>query len=515
MGRVYKGTRIAGGESVAVKLLRDDLADDEEILPRFLQEKRLLASLDHPNIVKVFDLVVDDGNLGIVMELVTGGNLRPHVKRGPIGAENVVALGRQVASALSAAHAGGVIHGDVKPENILVAEPDAPLTVKLGDFGIARLFDSTVSRTSAMTPIGTPTYMAPELATGERVGPASDVYSLGVLLYEALTGRPPFTADSQFALAHAHVTTPPPRPDGISEAWWALLQRLLAKPAADRPTADEVAAALAERRCEPDLATVSPASETIDRVSGRSTIIKTRPASPAADPAESSARNAARSRRLIAGGIAATVLLAIGGSLAWANGWRGTSTRTNPAAATLSPASAVRSSAATPMPTLTTTTIATVPVSSASPPPRGQALPTAAGQPTLTAGNGGRTAQPHTPPAPAARVTTPADTTQQCQNASNPGGLDIGVGLSNSGGPNHVPQPCSAIWLVLTEVHYITYAKACLEDANGTDTRCGEWIYLLDNGAWNRLLNGVKPGDRWQLYLRAEGPGHVGFRFSG
>jgi len=94
MGRVYEGTRIASGESVAVKLLRDDLADDEEILPRFLQEKRLLASLDHPNIVKVFDLVVDDGNLGIVMELVTGGNLRPHVKRGPLGAGDVMALGR-------------------------------------------------------------------------------------------------------------------------------------------------------------------------------------------------------------------------------------------------------------------------------------------------------------------------------------------------------------------------------------------------------------------------------------
>jgi hypothetical protein len=109
----------------------------------------------------------------------------------------------------------------------------------------------------------------------------------------------------------------------------------------------------------------------------------------------------------------------------------------------------------------------------------------------------------------------PADTTPQCKAASNSGGLDIGEELNNSGGPNFVPTPCTSIWLTLTEVHYITYAKACLENSSGTDTRCGGWVYLNDNGAWNRLLTGVEPGDRWQLYLKAQGPGYVGFNFSG
>jgi len=118
----------------------------------------------------------------------------------------------------------------------------------------------------------------------------------------------------------------------------------------------------------------------------------------------------------------------------------------------------------------------------------------------------------------ATRATTKApraDLTKQCQTASRSGGLDIGSNLNNSGGPNYVPDLCTSIWLTLTEVHYITYARACLENSSGTDTRCGAWIYLKDNGAWNRLLGGVSPGSRWQLYLRAEGPGYVAFRFSG
>ena len=115
---------------------------------------------------------------------------------------------------------------------------------------------------------------------------------------------------------------------------------------------------------------------------------------------------------------------------------------------------------------------------------------------------------PVAPPAPASTVV-------RCQAASNSGGLNIDSTLSNSGGPNVVPAPCTSIYLTLTQVEYITYGRACLEDVKGTDLRCGSWVFLEDNGAWNRLLDGVSAGDRWQLYLRAQGPGYVGFEFSG
>lgn len=112
-------------------------------------------------------------------------------------------------------------------------------------------------------------------------------------------------------------------------------------------------------------------------------------------------------------------------------------------------------------------------------------------------------------PSPASAKTT------VCQAASNSGGLYIGAERNNSGGPNYVPSVCTSIWMKLTEVHYITYAKACLENSTGANTRCGPWVYLEDGGAWNRLLPGVSGGNRWQLYLWAQGPGYVGFEFSG
>src|ERR1051326_5927992 len=201
MGLVRKAYRLSDDHEFAVKILREDWADDDEIVRKLLQEKRLLAALDPPNIVKVYDLVIDDGRAGIVMELIGGGTLRRLIKAGPMSGEQVVELGRQLAQALRVAHDSSVVHGDIKPENVLVVTAD-PLMVKLSDFGIARLVDVTASTTNAGA--GTPRYMAPEVATGDEVGRASDIYSLGVLLYEALSGRPPFTAASPIAVWRAH-----------------------------------------------------------------------------------------------------------------------------------------------------------------------------------------------------------------------------------------------------------------------------------------------------------------------
>jgi serine/threonine protein kinase len=515
-GRVYQGRRLADDERFAVKVLRDDWSDDDEILQRLFQEKRLLEALSHPNVVEVSDLVVDDGQAGIVMELVEGGSLRDLMKPGPLTTAQVAALGHQVAAALEAAHAAAIVHGDVKPENVLVATTEPDLTVKLTDFGVARLVDATASKSVAR--VGTPSYMAPELITGGPVGRASDVYSLGVLLYEALAGRPPFVAENVQALWHAHTATPPQRPDGVSGAWWALLEQMLAKSAASRPAAATIAAAL-DGRTEPDIALpdLVPGEATLlpeDSLTGHDTLLKDRPA-PVEPPAVPAPRR--RINRFAVSGAVAVVLLAAGGSLAWTNGWASAGPAEEKTVAT--PAS-VPATSATASPSPSPAAFLTPATASA---PANPSQPPAAGGTTVVVvpGNAPAAARPTratTAPKPASttkKAAAPADTTPQCKAASNSGGLDIGAELNNSGGPNFVPEPCTAIWLTLTEVHYITYAKACLENSSGTDTRCGGWVYLNDNGAWNRLLTGVEPGDRWQLYLKAQGPGHVGFNFSG
>jgi serine/threonine protein kinase len=525
-GRVYRGRRLADGAGFAVKVLRDDWSDDDEILQRLFQEKRLLEALSHPNVVTVADLVIDDGQAGIVMELVEGGSLRALMKAGPLTTTRVAALGHQIAEALEAAHDAAIVHGDVKPENVLVATTEPDLTVKLTDFGVARLVDATASKSVAR--VGTPSYMAPELITGEPVGRASDVYSLGVLLYEALAGRPPFAADNVQALWHAHTATAPERPNGVSDAWWTLLEPMLAKDAADRPDAATVAAAL-EGRSEPDVAGLaviaaavsSAGEETLlpeDSFTGHDTLLKDRPA-PVGTPAAPAPRR--RINRFAASGAAAAILLAAVGSLAWTNGWASAGTadddRTVAASASVPASSATTSAAPSPSPVVSPTP---VPSSAAANP----SLPPAPGQTTVVVVPGGgaattrETTEATASPKPASttkKAAAPADTTPQCKAASNSGGLDIGEELNNSGGPNFVPTPCTSIWMTLTEVHYITYAKACLENSGGTDIRCGGWVYLNDNGAWNRLLTGVEPGDRWQLYLKAQGPGYVGFNFSG
>jgi serine/threonine-protein kinase len=420
-------------------------------------------------------------------------------------AGRVAELGRQLADALEAAHAASVVHGDVKPENVLVGVAE-PLTVKLGDFGIARIVDATASKTSSQ--VGTPRYMAPERVTGDPVGPASDIYSLGALLYEALAGRPVFTAETPVALWRAHVETEPPRPDGISDSWWTLLERMLAKPPGHRPAATQVAASLAAGATEPDVERIEPLEEISEPTlsPATTTIIKKNSAAPTDAPAPGPRR------RGVGQSAAAAVALLVAAGLVWAvMGRLPAGARDDAASVTPGTSASTSASAATAPSTVppSTGTTATSPTT---------APPTATGPTTATGPNPQREAT--TAPPPAATTVKPAapktvNTTPQCQAASHTGGLDIGPALNNSGGPNFVPNPCTAIWLRLTEVYYITYAKACIEDGNGNDIRCGGWVFLEDKGAWNRLLDGVSPGDRWQLYLKAQGQGHVAFLFSG
>ena len=223
---------------VALKVLRQEYAQDDEFVERFRREAISAAALSHPNIVSVYDRgETEDGRYYIAMEYVSGGTLKDRIDQdGPLAPGVAVRVASQVAEALGVAHDRGIIHRDVKPRNILVSESG---DVKVADFGIARAASaSAISRTEDM--LGTARYMSPEQAMGEPVGPASDLYSLGVVFYEMLTGRVPFDAELPVALAMKHVNEPPRPPKELNpeipERINALVVRLLAKNPEDRYT---------------------------------------------------------------------------------------------------------------------------------------------------------------------------------------------------------------------------------------------------------------------------------------
>jgi serine/threonine protein kinase len=236
MGEVYLAHDKVLDREVALKVLRSHYAGDEEFAERFRREARSAASLSHPNIVQVYDRgETGDGTSYITMEYVPGGTLKEQIeRRGPFGARETAAVGAQVADALGAAHERGVIHRDIKPQNVLVS---ASGDLKVTDFGLARVASAVTSSASGAI-FGTAGYISPEQALGGPVGPRSDLYSLGVILYEMLTGELPFTADNSIAVCMKHVTEPlrPPKhlnPE-ISDGMNALVVKLLAKDPAGR-----------------------------------------------------------------------------------------------------------------------------------------------------------------------------------------------------------------------------------------------------------------------------------------
>ena len=238
MGEVYLAHDEVLDRDVALKVLRSHYAGDEEFAERFLREARSAASLSHPNIVQVYDRgETEDGISYIAMEYVPGGTLKELIdERAPFGAREAAGVAAQISLALEAAHERGVIHRDIKPQNVLVASSG---DLKVTDFGIARAASAVTSSASSAV-FGTAGYISPEQAMGEPVGPASDLYSLGVVLYEMLTGELPYTADNSIAVCMKHVTEPlrPPRTlnPAIPEQMNALVVKLLAKNPLDRYT---------------------------------------------------------------------------------------------------------------------------------------------------------------------------------------------------------------------------------------------------------------------------------------
>jgi DNA-binding beta-propeller fold protein YncE len=233
MGVVYRATHLGLERVVALKVIARELADRDGFRERFLRESRLAARLDHPSVVPIFDSREVDGELIVAMRLIAGGDLRKTIDReGPLEPARAVALLAQVADALDAAHAAGIVHRDVKPHNVLVEGDRAYLS----DFGLAKALGDSGALSGASI-VGTAEYMSPEQWRGEQVGPAADVYSLGCVLFEALTGIVPY--------ARKQEDTEPEIPDGVD----AVIERAVSKDPGDRyPTAGALIAAAGERQ---------------------------------------------------------------------------------------------------------------------------------------------------------------------------------------------------------------------------------------------------------------------------
>ncbi len=247
MGEVWRATDEVLGRVVSVKFLHPQFASDESFLERMLREARAASAINHPGVVAVYDFGRIDPEDGvptsyIVMEHVDGPSLSQMLTEGPLGVDKSLMILEETASALYAAHRAGVVHRDVKPGNIIMAPSGH---VKLTDFGIARSQDtSTITDSGSIT--GTATYLSPEQASGEKATEASDLYSLGVVIYSCLTGGPPFTREGPVAIALAHLQDPPPPlPEDIPAGVSDLVMSLLEKQPNDRPVDAEAVSAQA------------------------------------------------------------------------------------------------------------------------------------------------------------------------------------------------------------------------------------------------------------------------------
>ncbi|GCF08544.1 serine/threonine-protein kinase [Dictyobacter arantiisoli] len=230
MARVYKAHQENLGRDVAVKVLPPWYAADRSFVERFNLEARLVASLTHPNIVTVHDASEQNGHIYIVMQFVDGGTLKQRLdnlllERRTIDNVELISIFTQLADALTYAHAQGVIHRDIKPVNVLMDRSGRPI---LSDFGIAKVLASTQANlTRPGAGVGTPEYMSPEQCQGGPVDGRADIYALGVMLFEAQTGRTPFVGDNYPALAHSHIYEQPPRPRSLNPAIHPAIEQII------------------------------------------------------------------------------------------------------------------------------------------------------------------------------------------------------------------------------------------------------------------------------------------------
>lgn len=236
MATVFKAHHARLGRDVAIKVMHPNFLQDPNFRARFEREARIVARLEHPNIVPVYDFADYDGKPYLVMKYIEGDTLKEYARDNALMMSDKVTLLEKVAGALSYAHKQGILHRDIKPSNILI---DGNGTPYLTDFGLARIAQSGESTMSADMMLGTPHYISPEQAQGKiDLDARTDVYSLGIIMYELLAGRVPFKGDSTYAIVHDHIYTPPPLPsefnDAITPPVEAVLLKALAKNPQDR-----------------------------------------------------------------------------------------------------------------------------------------------------------------------------------------------------------------------------------------------------------------------------------------
>jgi len=231
MAEVYRAYDLTLNRTVAVKILYPQFASDADFVERFKREAQAAANLSHPNIVNVYDWGAENSTYYLVMEHLVGQNLKQIIqKKGALPPSLVVDIGRQVAAALQFAHKRNIVHRDIKPHNIIITDEGE---VKVTDFGIARTLTSNLTQTGAI--LGTAYYISPEQAKGEEVSPLSDIYSLGVVLYEMATGQLPFQGETPVAVALKHIQEEPPLPQKLNPAVPSSLQAVILKALARDP----------------------------------------------------------------------------------------------------------------------------------------------------------------------------------------------------------------------------------------------------------------------------------------
>lgn len=331
MGEVWEATDHVIGRTVAIKILKDEYMGDPGFLERFRAEARHAALVNHEGIASVFDYGEENGSAYLVMELVPGEALSTIIERdGSLSADKTLDIVAQTASALQAAHAAGLVHRDIKPGNLLIT-PDG--RVKITDFGIARIADQ-VPLTATGQVMGTVQYLSPEQASGHPASPATDTYSLGIVAYECLAGKRPFTGESQVAIAMAQINEqPPPLPPTVPIPVQNLVMAMIAKKPGDRPSSSATVARAAQalRRGDLNSAAIAvpaiaggAAADDATRLltasgdDGTTRILPTTAQLPTGDPTEEDAEEKKKKRSpwtwpLIA--LIALLVLAIGGTV--------------------------------------------------------------------------------------------------------------------------------------------------------------------------------------------------------
>jgi serine/threonine protein kinase/Tfp pilus assembly protein PilF len=273
MATVYKAYHANLDRFVAIKVLHPSFKDDESFYIRFQREAQVVAKMEHPHIVPVYDFATEGAEPYIVMKFIEGQTLKHRMKRKQLTLDETLRIIEAVAAALDYAHAQGVIHRDIKPSNVMMEKDEIPY---LTDFGLARIATSGESTMSQDVLIGTPNYISPEQARGDkRLGPATDIYSLGIMLYEIVVGRVPFSADTPYAVVHDHIYKPLPLPTYVNptvpkEVEIVLLKALAKSPEDRYATASDLVVAFKGAITASHMSELSATSLRIERLSSPS-----------------------------------------------------------------------------------------------------------------------------------------------------------------------------------------------------------------------------------------------------